>query len=55
MKNNKNSKTGLALVIGLSLGHGIKHIGQGALPVIGAMLKTSLALSDVAYGAIFSA
>ena len=55
MKNNNNSKTGLGLVIGLSLGHGIKHFGQGALTVIGPMLKVSMGLSDVAYGAIFSA
>jgi len=30
--------SGLSLVIGLSLGHGIKHFGQGALTVIGPLL-----------------
>ena len=54
MKKNQETNPGLGLVIGLSVGHGIKHFGQGALTVIGPMLKVSLSLSDVAYGAIFS-
>tara|TARA_B110000438_G_scaffold139319_1_gene134612 strand:- start:2153 stop:3376 length:1224 start_codon:yes stop_codon:yes gene_type:complete len=54
MKKNQETNPGLGLVIGLSVGHGIKHFGQGALTVIGPMLKVSLNLSDVAYGAIFS-
>ncbi len=54
MKKILNSFSGLALVIGLSLGHGIKHFGQGALTVIGPLLKTSLNLTDVSYALIFS-
>ncbi|MBL07309.1 MAG: hypothetical protein CL773_05620 [Chloroflexi bacterium] len=46
--------SGLALVIGLSLGHGIKHFGQGALTVIGPLLKASMGLSEVSYALIFS-
>ena len=46
--------TGLSLVIGLSLGHGIKHFGQGALTVIGPLLKASMGLSEVSYALIFS-
>ncbi|MQF93435.1 MAG: MFS transporter [SAR202 cluster bacterium] len=46
--------SGLSLVIGLSLGHGIKHFGQGALTVIGPLLKTSMGLSEVSYALIFS-
>ena len=42
MKKKNNSFSGLSLVIGLSLGHGIKHFGQGALTVIGPLLKASL-------------
>ncbi|MBK89638.1 MAG: hypothetical protein CL772_00490 [Chloroflexi bacterium] len=54
MKKILNSFSGLALVIGLSLGHGIKHFGQGALTVIGPLLKASLNLSEVSYALIFS-
>ena len=46
--------SGLSLVIGLSLGHGIKHFGQGALTVIGPLLKASMGLSEVSYALIFS-
>ena len=55
MKKKESNDTGMGLVLGLSLGHGIKHFGQGAISVIGPLLKVSLNLSDVAYGAIFSA
>ena len=55
MKKKESNDTGMGLVLGLSLGHGIKHFGQSALSVIGPFLKVSLNLSDVAYGAIFSA
>ena len=54
MKKKNNSFSGLSLVIGLSLGHGIKHFGQGALTVIGPLLKASLSLSEVSYALIFS-
>jgi|TARA_B110000263_G_scaffold54024_2_gene45418 FSR family fosmidomycin resistance protein-like MFS transporter len=54
MKKNQEKNPGLGLIIGLSVGHGVKHFGQGALTVIGPMLKVSLNLSDIAYGAIFS-
>ena len=54
MKKKFNSFSGLSLVIGLSLGHGIKHFGQGALTVIGPLLKASLSLSEVSYALIFS-
>ena len=46
--------SGLSLVIGLSIGHGIKHFGQGALTVIGPLLKASMGLSEVSYALIFS-
>ena len=49
MKKKFNSFSGLSLVIGLSLGHGIKHFGQGALTVIGPLLKCSWS-----YALIFS-
>ena len=52
-KTSKSSRVGL--LIGLSIGHGIKHFGQGAVTVIGPLLKTSTNMSDVAYGGIFSA
>lgn len=52
-KTSKSSRVGL--LIGLSIGHGIKHFGQGAITVIGPLLKTSTNMSDVAYGGIFSA
>jgi len=54
MKKNQEKNPGLGLLIGLSIGHGVKHFGQGALTVIGPMLKVSLGLSDISYGAIFS-
>ena len=52
-KTSKSSRVGL--LIGLSIGHAIKHFGQGAITVIGPLLKTSTNMSDVAYGGIFSA
>ncbi|MFL2803507.1 MAG: MFS transporter [Dehalococcoidia bacterium] len=52
-KTSKSSRVGL--LIGLSMGHGIKHFGQGAITVIGPLLKTTTNMSDVAYGGIFSA
>ena len=55
MKKKESNDTGVGLLLGLSLGHGVKHFGQSALSVIGPFLKVSLNLSDVAYGAIFSA
>jgi FSR family fosmidomycin resistance protein-like MFS transporter len=55
IKDNKPAPTsGISLLIGLSVGHGIKHFGQGALTVIGPLLKLSLNLSNVSYGLIFS-
>jgi len=55
IKDNEPAPTsGISLLIGLSVGHGIKHFGQGALTVIGPLLKLSLNLSNVSYGLIFS-
>lgn len=54
MSKISKSFSGLSLVIGLSLGHGIKHFGQGALTVIGPLLKASMGLSEVSYALIFS-
>jgi len=54
MNKNRNPFAGSALVIGLSLGHGIKHFGQGALTVIGPLMKATLSLSEVSYALIFS-
>ena len=50
-KNNTKSNK---LMIGLSLGHGIKHFGQGALLVMSPSIKESLKLSEIALGAIFT-
>ena len=41
-------------MIGLSLGHGIKHFGQGALLVMSPSIKASLKISEIALGAIFT-
>ena len=42
------------LMIGLSLGHGIKHFGQGALLIMSPSIRTSLKISELALGAIFT-
>ena len=43
------------LMYGLSLGHGVKHFGQGALLLISPHLKNSLGLTEIALGGIFTA
>ena len=50
-KSNIKSKN---LMIGLSLGHGSKHFGQGALLVMSPSIKASLKISEIALGAIFT-
>ena len=40
---------------GLSVGHGIKHFGQGALLIMIPSIRATLGLSDVAIGGISSA
>ena len=55
MTNTKSKNSRVGLLIGLSIGHGFKHFGQGAITVIGPLLKSSTNMSDVAYGGIFSA
>ncbi len=44
----------LALLYGLSAGHGVKHFGQGALLVMIPSIRATLGLSDVAVGGISS-
>ena len=43
------------LLYGLSAGHAVKHFGQGALLILVPEVKATLALSDVAVGAMFGA
>ncbi len=43
------------LLYGLSAGHGVKHFGQGAVLLLIPEVKSTLALSDVAIGAMFGA
>ena len=43
------------LLYGLSLGHAVKHFGQGAVLILVPEVKATLALSDVAVGAMFGA
>ena len=43
------------LLYGLSLGHAVKHFGQGAVLILVPEMKATLALSDVAVGAMFGA
>ena len=45
----------LALMYGLSAGHGVKHFGQGALLIMIPSIRATLGLSDVAVGGIWSA
>ncbi|HIN14905.1 MAG TPA: MFS transporter [Dehalococcoidia bacterium] len=49
------STPSLALMYGLSAGHGIKHFGQGALLIMIPSIRATLGLSDVAIGGISSA
>jgi FSR family fosmidomycin resistance protein-like MFS transporter len=42
-------------MIGLSAGHGIKHFGQSAFLIISPDIKTTFALSEIAYGSMFTA
>ena len=42
MKKKESNDTGVGLLLGLSLGHGVKHFGQSALSVIGPFLKVYL-------------
>jgi len=44
-----------ALLYGISAGHGVKHFGQGAVLILVPEIKATLALSDVAIGAMFGA
>ena len=44
-----------ALLYGISAGHGVKHFGQGAVLILIPEVKATLALSDVAVGAMFGA
>ena len=43
------------LLWGISAGHGVKHFGQGAVLILVPEVKATLALSDVAVGAMFGA
>ena len=43
------------LLYGISAGHGVKHFGQGAVLILVPEVKATLALSDVAVGAMFGA
>lgn len=43
------------LLYGISAGHGVKHFGQGAVLILVPEIRTTLALSDVAIGAMFGA
>ena len=43
------------LLYGLSVGHAVKHFGQGAVLILVPEVKASLAVSDVAIGAMFGA
>ncbi|MCI0852524.1 MAG: MFS transporter, partial [Chloroflexi bacterium] len=45
----------LALMYGLSAGHGVKHFGQGALLIMIPSIKATFGLSDIAIGGIWSA
>ena len=47
-------KKSLALMVGLSAGHGIKHFGQSALLIISPEIKATFALSEVAFGSLFA-
>ena len=49
-----NSEQSLGLMIGISAGHGIKHFGQGALLVMMPFIRSTFAISDVAYGTLFA-
>jgi len=54
-KKIKNHLKVNGLMYGLSLGHGVKHFGQGALLLISPHLKNSLGLTEIALGGIFTA
>lgn len=41
-------------MVGISAGHGIKHFGQGALLVMMPFIRSTFAISDVAYGTLFA-
>ena len=43
------------LLWGISAGHAVKHFGQGAILILVPEIRASLALSDVAVGAMFGA
>ncbi|MEX0763192.1 MAG: MFS transporter [Dehalococcoidia bacterium] len=45
----------IRLMIGLSAGHGVKHLCQGALLILMPSIRSALGLSDVAVGGIFTA
>ncbi|MCI0808412.1 MAG: MFS transporter [Chloroflexi bacterium] len=45
----------LALMYGLSAGHGVKHFGQGALLIMIPSIRATFGLSDIAIGGIWSA
>ena len=57
MIKKKSTKTNesINLLYGLSLGHGVKHFGQGALLLMAPSLKNTLSLTEVALGGIFTA
>ena len=57
MIKKKSTKTNESnnLLYGLSLGHGVKHFGQGALLLMAPSLKNTLSLTEVALGGIFTA
>ncbi|MCI0872271.1 MAG: hypothetical protein J4O07_10695, partial [Chloroflexi bacterium] len=44
----------LALMYGLSAGHGVKHFGQGALLIMIPSIRATFGLSDIAIGGIWS-
>ena len=49
-----NNRQSFSLMYGLSVGHGMKHFGQGALLVMSPSIKATLGLSEVALGGLFS-
>ena len=48
------NRQSFSLMYGLSLGHGMKHFGQGALLVMSPSIKATLGLSEIALGGLFS-
>ena len=49
-----SNRQSFSLMYGLSVGHGMKHFGQGALLVMSPSIKATLGLTEVALGGLFS-